>query len=181
MKALKPRTVDDAPEASREGLQNVRKRFGFIPNLMATFANSPAVLNGYLALDAAWEKSSFGARERQLILLTASVENKCLYCTAAHATTLKAMRLDAETIAAVRNRSPLADPRQQVLVAITRELVSGRGFASEATKKGFFEAGYGAVALMEILAGVALETMSNYLDHLCPISIDPAFQAGTQP
>ena len=58
--------------------------------------------------------------------------------------------------------------------------VSERGFVSEDAKKHFFEAGYDEVALMEILAGVALKTISNYLDHLSPISIDPAFQAEAQ-
>ena len=61
---------------------------------MATFANSPSVLDGYLALDTAWGRSSLTATERQIILLTASVENRCLYGTAAHATVLKAMKLD---------------------------------------------------------------------------------------
>jgi hypothetical protein len=37
------------------------------PNFMATFANNPAVLEGYLALDAAFEKASFTPRERQTI------------------------------------------------------------------------------------------------------------------
>ena len=57
MKTLKPLTVDTAQDAAKGSLLSIRKRFGFIPNLMATFAKSPAVLNGYLALDAAWEKS----------------------------------------------------------------------------------------------------------------------------
>ena len=177
MKTLKPLTVDTAPDAAKDSLLSIRKRFGFILNLMATFANSPAVLNGYPALDAAWEKSSLTAKERQIVLLTASVENKCLYCTAAHAAALKAMRLDAET---VRSKTPLADPKQNALVAITRDLVSERGFVSEDAKKAFFAAGYDEVALIEILAGVALKTISNYLDHLSPISIDPAFQAEAQ-
>ena len=180
MKSLKPQSIDIAPAGSKESLLSIRKRFGFIPNLLATFASSPAVLKGYLALGAAWERSSFTPRERQIILMTASVENKCLYCTAAHATALKALRVDADTIAAIRNRLPLADARQDALVAITRELVSERGFVSENAKRAFFDAGYDAVALMEILAGVALKTMSNYLDHLTPISIDPAFQAEAQ-
>jgi alkylhydroperoxidase family enzyme len=45
-----------------------------------------AVLKGYLALDGAYEKGSFTPRERQIILLAASVENNCNYCTAAHST-----------------------------------------------------------------------------------------------
>ena len=72
------------------------------------------------------------------------------------------------------------DRPRDALVAITRDLVSERGFVSEDAKKAFFEAGHDEVALMEILAGVALKTISNYLDHLSPVSIDPAFQAEAQ-
>jgi AhpD family alkylhydroperoxidase len=181
MKTLKPQSIEAAPDGSKEGLGSIQKRFGFIPNLMATFANSPAVLNGYMSLDAAWENSSLTLQERQVVLLTASVENKCRYCVAAHVTGLKAMGLDAGAIAAICNRSSLTDSKQNALVAITRELVSERGFVSETSKKAFFETGYDVIALMEVLAGVGLKTMSNYLDHLSPISIDPAFQAGVQP
>ena len=181
MKTLKPQTIQAAPDGSREGLRSIQKRFGFVPNLMGTLANSPAVLNGYLALDAAWESSSLTREERQIVLLTASVENKCRYCVAAHVTGLKAMGLDAGAIGAICNRSLLTEPKQNALVAITRELVSQRGFVSQACKKAFFETGYDVIALMEVLAGVGLKTMSNYLDHLSPISIDPAFQAGMQP
>ena len=60
-----PQNVESAPEQSRPILQNVNKAFGFIPNLMATFANNPSVLEGYLALDGIFEKGSFTRVERQ--------------------------------------------------------------------------------------------------------------------
>ena len=47
-----PLTVATAPEASRPMLEKVQKSLGFIPNLMAAFANNPTVLEGYLALGA---------------------------------------------------------------------------------------------------------------------------------
>ena len=62
-----PQTVESAPEQSRPILQNVNKAFGFIPNLMATFANNPSVLEGYLALDGIFEKGSFTQVEQPLI------------------------------------------------------------------------------------------------------------------
>ena len=58
-----PQSVDSAPEQSRPILQNINKAFGFIPNLMATFANNPSVLEGYLALDGIFEKGSFTRKE----------------------------------------------------------------------------------------------------------------------
>lgn len=84
-----PLTIANAPEDSKPVLENIQKSFGFIPNLMAIFANNPTVLEGYLALDAFYEKGSFTPRERQLILLAASVENHCNYCAAAHSTVAK--------------------------------------------------------------------------------------------
>jgi hypothetical protein len=53
-----PLTIATAPEGSRPVLESIQNAFGFIPNLMAIFANNPAVLQGYLALDTAYENRS---------------------------------------------------------------------------------------------------------------------------
>ena len=74
---FQPLTIATAPEASKPVLENIQKAFGFIPNLMATFANSPTVLQGYLAMDGVFEKGTFTPVERQVILLAASEENSC--------------------------------------------------------------------------------------------------------
>ena len=50
------------PAKSRPLLDQVNKSFGFVPNLFAVFANSPVLLEGYLALNAAYEKASLDAR-----------------------------------------------------------------------------------------------------------------------
>ena len=174
---LVPQTIASAPAGSRATLENIQKGFGFIPNLMATFANSPAVLNGYMGLDAAWEQSSLSAKERQVILLAASVANHCSYCTAAHATILKGMlKVDPAIVHAIRSGEPLPDARLDALAQFTREIVTERGYVSESTKSRFLAAGYSATAMMELLVGVALKTISNYLDHLNPTAIDEAFR-----
>ena len=176
MNTLKPLTFETAPAGSKETLQTIQKGFGFIPNLMATFAHSPAVLNGYMGLDAAWSKSSLTAKEQQLILLTTSVENKCRYCIAAHSTILKnMMKVDTEVVQAVRTNQSLKDSKLNALVDFTREVVAERGHASEAAKAKLSNAGYNEVTMMEILVGIALKTISNYLDHLNPTPIEAAF------
>jgi uncharacterized peroxidase-related enzyme len=177
MAMLTPQTIESAPQGSKETLLAIQKRHGFIPNLMATFSSSPALLNGYVGLVTAWEQSSFSAHERELISLTASIVNRCDYCIAAHATTLKGLRVDPELIHAVRNREPLGDRRLDALVTLTRELVGERGFVAPETLGRFAAVGFNEVALMEVLIGVALKVMSNYLDNLAPIAIDAAFRA----
>ena len=177
MASLRPRTIESAPQGSKVILQAIQKRNGFISNLLATFATSPALLNGYVGLDTAWEESSsFTAQERQLIFLAASVENRCRYCVAAHATELKGLRVNPEHIQAVRNREPLGDPRLDALVRLTRELVAERGFVAPKTWERFVAAGFDEEALLEVLIGVALKIISNYLDNLTPIAIDAAFR-----
>lgn len=176
MRNLRPLAIETSPEGSRVNLKTVQLKNGFIPNLMATFGNSPAVLDGYLLLESAWEKCSLTAIERQVIQLTASVENKCMYCVALHTLTLKRMGFDVRMIKAIRQSEQVGEARLDALVDLTRELVAGRGFVAVRTKQRFMAAGYSEVGVMEVLVGVALKTISNYLDHLAPMSIDAVFQ-----
>ena len=173
-----PLTIANAPEDSKPVLENIQKSFGFIPNLMAIFANNPTVLRGYLALDAFYEKGSFTPRERQLILLAASVENHCNYCAAAHSTVAKgALHTPAEVVAAIRDNAPVPDKKLNALVALVKELVRERGRAKDQTIQTFIAAGYKKEQVMELLLGIALKTISNYLDHISPAPVDQAFAA----
>jgi uncharacterized peroxidase-related enzyme len=177
MKQLKPLTVETAPVGSKETLKEIQKAFGFIPNLLATMANAPATLNGYVAMDAAWEKATLTPQQRQIILLAASVENHCNYCKAAHSTVLKnMMKVDASLVNAVREKKPLSDAKLNALVQFTRELVSERGYVSENVKKDFVSQGFTESQMLEVVTGVALKTVSNYIDHLNPIEIDAGFK-----
>jgi AhpD family alkylhydroperoxidase len=111
-------------------------------------------------------------------LLAASVENSCRYCTAAHSTVLKAfMHVPAEVVSAVRSNQPLPDPKLNSLVVLTREIVSERGHVGAQTIENFLAAGCRKGQILEVLIGVALKTMSNYLDHISPAELDQAFQA----
>ena len=131
MNTLKPLTIETAPEGSRPTLEAIQKGFGFIPNLMATFANSPAVLNGYMGLDAAWETSSLSAKERHIILLATSVVNGCQYCTAAHSTILKGMlKVHPAVVKGIRSGESIADAKLNALVQFTKEVVGERGHVS---------------------------------------------------
>ncbi len=173
-----PLGLETAPEMSRPFLQNIQKGFKFIPNLFGVFANSPVLLEGYLGLEKTFDKGSLSAVERQIVLLAASVENSCGYCTAAHSTVLKAfMHVPAEVVSAVRSSQPVTDPKLNALVALTKEIVSQRGHVRTQVMESFLAAGYQKEQVLEVLIGVALKTMSNYLDHISPTELDQAFQS----
>jgi uncharacterized peroxidase-related enzyme len=167
-----PVTIAAAPEMSKPMLEKVQKSLGFIPNLIAIFANNPTVLEGYLALGRVFEKSSSSPTERQLILLAASVENNCNYCAAAHSAIAKSLLTPPEIIAAVHGNTHIPDPKLNALVSLVRELVRERGYAEAKTIQKFLAAGYAKEQVMEILLGIALKTISNYLDHISPTPLD---------
>jgi uncharacterized peroxidase-related enzyme len=175
---LEPLTIANAPAASKPTLEGVQKAFGFVPNLMGVFANSPEVLKGYLALDAEYNKTSFTPQQRTLALLAASLENECGYCIAAHSTVAKAfLKVPAETVAAIRAGKSTGDKQTDAMITLVRELVSKRGHASPAAINNFLAVGFTKTQVMELLLAVALKTISNYLDHISPAPLDAAFES----
>ena len=173
-----PVGIDAAPEKSRPLLEKIQKSFKFVPNLFGVFANSPVLLEGYLGLEGVFDKGSLSAVERSIVLLAASVENSCMYCTAAHSTVLKSfLHVPSDVVSAVRSNLPLPDPKLNSLVVLTREIVSNRGHVEAQTVGNFLAAGYRKDQILEVLTGVALKTMSNYLDHISPTELDQAFQS----
>lgn len=178
-KLFVPWTKQTAPEASLPVLEHVERVFGFVPNLMGTLAGASAAAKGYHALILEFTRGSLSPQEQQLVLLAVSVENKGSYCTLAHSATAKALaHVPAEVIKAVRNREPIADAKLNALISLTQELVRERGYADPELMQAFIAAGYRKEQIMEILLGIAVKTISNYLDHLSPIEIDSEFQSG---
>jgi hypothetical protein len=78
-----------------------------------------------------------------------------------------------EVIAAVHDNTPVPDAKLNALVSLVRELVRERGYTKAKTIQKFLAAGYTKEQVMEILLGIALKTISNYLDHISPTPLDP--------
>jgi uncharacterized peroxidase-related enzyme len=176
MATLKVHTIETAPEGSRQALEEVQHKLGNVPNLYGTMANSPEMLNGYLALNQQWERSSLSAKERELIFLSASVANQCPYCTAGYTAGLQQMHTGGDIIRQVLYNETVQDPKLNALVTLVKEVVNNRGFISHPVQTAFLEAGYQENVILEILVGVAMKTMANYLDHIFPIPIDREYQ-----
>lgn len=170
-------TTENAPDKSKPLLKAAKDKFGFLPNMLGEFAESPAVLEGYLKLNEIVGKTDFSPKEQQLIILAVSVENKCHYCSAVHSTVLKKqLNVDGDTVDAVRNSEPLTDAKLNALVTYTRKAVRQRGFLEEHEVQAFLDAGYSKGQAMEVNLIIALKTISNYTNHLANTPLDEAFQ-----
>ncbi len=170
-------TVETAPEKSKPLLEQVKQKMGFIPNILGTFAESPAMLKAYLVLSDALNEGTLSNAERQVIFLTASYENECCYCMAAHSTMAAGMKVDKDVIEALREGKPIADPKLAALQTFVREMVVKRGWVTEEDVRKVMDAGYTRGQVLEVVAGVALKTLTNYSNHIIPPPVDKGFAA----
>jgi len=171
-------TLETAPAASRSLLENVKKALGFIPNLYAVFAESPAALQGALAIGDAFSRSTLSQAEQQLVALAVSEANDCQFCVAAHSTLAKRVaHVDPAVVAATRARQPLPDAKLNALVTFTRRIVEQRGFMLDADVEAFLHAGYTKGQVIEVLLGVGMKTFNNYVDHIAHVPLNGQFEA----
>jgi uncharacterized peroxidase-related enzyme len=158
-------------------LQGVARNLGFVPNLFATFAESPAVLEGIIALDASLDKGSLSKIERQLVKVAVSTENGCTYCVAAHSTLAAMLKGRPDVIAAVRSGAPVPDAKLDALITFTRAVVREKGFVSDKGFAEFLAAGYSKAQVLEVVGQVGLKTLHNYMHALTNAPLDAAFEA----
>lgn len=131
-----------------------------------------------MGMETVFGPGTLSPAERQIVLLSASVEIVAIIASRLTAPCSKAfLHVPAEVVSAVRSNEPVSDPKLAALIALTKEIVTERGPVSAHVMDNFLAAGYRKNQVLEILIGVALKTMSNYVDHISPTELDPAFQA----
>lgn len=164
--------ADQTPAASRPLLDAVNKQLGVVPNLMKVLGNSPAALGGYLSLSAALGKGTLGAKTGERIALAIAEINGCGYCLAAHTYLGKNVaKLDDAEIAANRNGTS-SDAKADAAIRFAANVAQARGHVSDADVQTVKSAGYSDAEVMEIVAHVALNTLTNYVNEVAQTQID---------
>lgn len=170
-------STTQAPGSSRPLLEQAEKRLGFLPNLYAGLAESPAALEGYFALSSAFSTSDLSPVEQQVILLTVSFENRCTFCMAAHSMVAKMAKMSGPTLDALRSDQPLGDPKLNALREFTRLVVRRRGFVSPRDVEKLLSVGYTHANVLDVVLGVAMKTLSNYANHILETPLNPQFES----
>jgi uncharacterized peroxidase-related enzyme len=171
MTRIAPLNPADASPAIAQTLAGVKAKLGMLPNLITTFAHSPGALNGYLALSGALAESLLDARQREIVALAVGQANECGYCLAAHTAIGKGAGLDAAAIAAAR-RGEGTNPADAALARFARVLTETRGNATDADYRAFLDGGFSPAQALDVVALVALNTLTNYTNHLAGTAVD---------
>ncbi|MBO9479468.1 carboxymuconolactone decarboxylase family protein [Shimia sp. R11_0] len=169
-------TAETAPEAAKERLVASEKAYGFLPGLYQVMAGAPQLLETYQRTHEAFVSTSFDNTELTVVWQTINVEHECHYCVPAHTGIAHSMNVDAGVIDALRNETPLADPKLEALRTFTLALVRGRGHVAPEAYEVFYAAGYGTQQVLEIILGLSQKILSNYTNHVAQTAVDPAFE-----
>lgn len=164
-------TPETATGKAKVLLDNVQSKLGMVPNMTRAMANAPAVLDGYLALSGALAKGSLTAKIREQIALTVGQANGCDYCLAAHTALGKMQGLTADQIVDSR-RGTSVDPKTDAILRFARTLVQERGVVGETDLINVRDAGLDDGDIAEVVANVALNTFTNYFNHVADTEVD---------
>jgi uncharacterized peroxidase-related enzyme len=154
----------------------VAGQLGLVPNMVRVMANSPAVLKGYLGLGGALAAGSLGAPLREQIALAVAEANGCDYCLAAHAALGTAAGLGTSEIVAAR-RGTAIDPKSAAALRLAVAVVADRGRVADAELTRVRAAGYTDGEIAEIVAEVALNVLTNYINIFAQTEVDFPRQA----
>jgi len=164
-------SANDTPAGSLELLDAVRGAFGTTPNMFRAVANSPAALQALWGFFGALGGGTLPAKLGEQIAVAVADRNACHYCLAAHtALGRKAGASAAEMSAAQAGESD--DPATAVALRFALRLVEQRGQVNDADVASLRDAGFADGQIVEILAHVALNLFTNYVNVAFAVPVD---------
>ena len=167
-----PATIADAPAAAQPLLEAVKKQLGSAPNLFRITSNSPAALEGYLGLSGALGKGALNGATRERIALAVAQINGCGYCLAAHTYLGKNVAKLSDAEIAANRAGHSEDAKANAAVAFAVKVTQDRGAVSDADVAAVRAAGHSDAEIVEIVAHVALNTLTNYINEVFKTDID---------
>ncbi|RED92796.1 carboxymuconolactone decarboxylase family protein [Marinoscillum furvescens] len=171
MKNLEVLTYENAPQESQQIFDQLKEKLGKVPNVYAAIGNSPKALGGLLGLADTLSKGEFTAKEVEAVALAVAEANTCDYCLAAHTTVGKMQGFSEEETVAIRT-GEIADEKLKALSDLAKAITISRGKPEQNVVDAFHAAGYSKAALAELIGLVAVNTITNYANHLADTEID---------
>lgn len=144
-------------------LDAIHGAFGATPNMFRAVANSPAALKSMWGSFGALGGGTLGARLGEQIAVAVADRNACSYCLAAHTVLGQKAGASAEEMAAAQ-LGESSDPKTRAALLFALKVVGQRGQVSGADVQALRDAGFSDEQVVEILAHVALNLFTNYVN-----------------
>lgn len=169
-------TPDTAPSAARSLMARTTRAFGFLPAPVALMAESPQLLDTFLAANALFTQCSLSQLEREVIVLTIATRVECHYCVAMHSAILTNTGVDGELLSALREARRLPDPKLEALRTFTLEAMDAHGAVPTDQMRTFLDAGYTSRSALDVVLGLGVYTLSTYANRMTNAPVDEPFR-----
>ena len=180
--ALRPPTDAEVPPALLALMQEVRGELGFVPNFLKAYAlNAEHLLaffpffTGLLDPDA----GQLPARDRELLAVVVSAENRCNYCIATHAAVLRDLTGDPAFVdrLTVNHRHARLSPRDAALAELAVVATRDPAGVTPAALEPLRALGLDDRQLLEAVEVIAAFNYTNRLANMIGLEPDPEFLA----
>ena len=152
-------------------LDQVHGAFGVTPHMFRATANSPAALKAMWGFFGALGGGSLSPQLGEQIAVAVADRNGCHYCLAAHTALGRKAGVPAEAMAAAQSGQS-SDARTAAALRFALLLVDGRGQVSTAQVQALRDAGFDDAQVVEVIAHVALNLFTNYLNVALDVPVD---------
>jgi uncharacterized peroxidase-related enzyme len=170
-------TVEQSAEAAKPLLAAVNKQLGVVPNLMKLVGHSPAALEGYLSLNGALAKGKLPIQLRERIAITIAEYNGCDYCLSAHHYLGQNIAKISPAELELARNGLSDDAHTQAALQFALLVAKSHGRVSDAQLATLRLAGFDEASVVEIVANVAVNVLTNYVNNVAQTDIDfPKFQ-----
>ncbi len=163
--------LHDLPEDMRARILEVQQKSGFVPNVFLALAHRPAEWRAFMAYhDALLVKDSgtLSKGEREMIIVTTSAANQCLYCVVAHGAILRIYEkkpLVADQVA-VNHRKADITPRQMAMLDFAMKVCNASHTIEDADFTALHAHGFSDEDIWDIGAITAFFGLSNRMANL---------------
>lgn len=152
-------------------LDQIHAAFGATPNMFRAVANSPAALKSMWGSFGALGTGKLGPKLAEQIAVAVADRNACEYCLAAHTALGRKAGASADEMKAAQ-MGEAKDPKTQAALRFALKLVNDRGQVTDTDVQAVRAAGFDDEALMEIMAHVALNLFTNYVNVAFAVPVD---------
>ena len=159
-------TTNTAPDESRAVLEGIQADLGFVPNLAASTATSPALIAGFDGLRRAVAGTKVDPVDREVAGLATGVVVGNRYGVAFHSTMLANLGVGEDDLAAMRaGRAPSAH-KQAAVYEFATAVAENRGRVADDIIERLKHAGASEADILDLLTECAFASLVGLIDNL---------------
>ena len=166
------RDSSSATGVAAERLAELEARHGQVGEMVATMANSPSVLTGYLDLSRAVKRTKLPRTVTERISLAVQDHLGCALCLTAHTGAARAAGIDADEITLARNGTS-ADPDMATIVEFGQRVHQAPATVTAADVERLRALGLRDRDVLDIVALVALNVLTGTFNLVAGLEPDP--------